>query len=584
MKTQIKTSSKIQVATMTATALILAAGFFAALGIKTSGFFSEYKLSSKSSRTFIVDETNSTRGGADSAFDGSCRSEEFGGGTCSLREAVEQANSSGSIIRKITIILPSDTISLSDTSAGDIDITTSIPISIEGSCNNGVVYSILDAASLGERIFDLAAGTNVQIKCALFKDGSDYMGGAISNIDGTLVLNECIFENNFSSREGGAVYSFAPSTSLYISNSSFNNNSSEVYGGALSAYNSSIAISDSSFKENLTNDEQGGAAYFSSPDVKIDETSFVLNSSLDYGGAISLNYDSGNLEITDSEILENTACSGNGVMIFGSDSTVSISDTLIQGNTSEDECEFGSAGGGICSVNSVLTINNSSILENGSSVGGGVSISGGNLTINNSNVSSNNATNYGGAIHIQDGTVWLNNSTLEGNTISSHDHVGDASVVGRVSPDSSIINIVNSTISNNTGGVSALSGPVYIKNTILFNNTNYLDRTVNCIGLIVSGGYNIDGDLDGSPSCGFSSTGDQSGINPMFETGLLADNGGPTQTIALSAESPARDAIPVSACVDFDEVSVSTDQRGVTRADGVFAGSNCDIGAYEYEK
>jgi len=56
---------------------------------------------------------------------------------------------------------------------------------------------------------------------------------------------------------------------------------------------------------------------------------------------------------------------------------------------------------------------------------------------------------------------------------------------------------------------------------------------------------------------------------------LLADNGGPTLTIALidAATNPALDAIPVADC------SVATDQRGVSRpqpADG-----NCDIGAFE---
>jgi hypothetical protein len=56
---------------------------------------------------------------------------------------------------------------------------------------------------------------------------------------------------------------------------------------------------------------------------------------------------------------------------------------------------------------------------------------------------------------------------------------------------------------------------------------------------------------------------------------LLADNGGPTQTIALldTDDNPAVDAIPFADC------DVDTDQRGVSRpqpADG-----NCDIGAFE---
>jgi hypothetical protein len=53
----------------------------------------------------------------------------------------------------------------------------------------------------------------------------------------------------------------------------------------------------------------------------------------------------------------------------------------------------------------------------------------------------------------------------------------------------------------------------------------------------------------------------------------LASNGGPTQTIALQATSPAFDAMPRSACP-------ATDQHPLTRSDLVSEGV-CDSGAYE---
>jgi hypothetical protein len=52
--------------------------------------------------------------------------------------------------------------------------------------------------------------------------------------------------------------------------------------------------------------------------------------------------------------------------------------------------------------------------------------------------------------------------------------------------------------------------------------------------------------------------------------GALADNGGPTQTRALSSGSPAIDAGNNSACP-------AADQRGILRPQG----GGCDIGAYE---
>lgn len=63
----------------------------------------------------------------------------------------------------------------------------------------------------------------------------------------------------------------------------------------------------------------------------------------------------------------------------------------------------------------------------------------------------------------------------------------------------------------------------------------------------------------------------QIGSAALYETGALGDNGGPTQTVALSAGSLAIDAVPVG------EPSVEVDQRGVART------ALSDSGAYEYE-
>ncbi|MEN8260894.1 MAG: choice-of-anchor Q domain-containing protein, partial [Pseudomonadota bacterium] len=54
----------------------------------------------------------------------------------------------------------------------------------------------------------------------------------------------------------------------------------------------------------------------------------------------------------------------------------------------------------------------------------------------------------------------------------------------------------------------------------------------------------------------------------------LQNNGGPTETHALVAGSPAIDAVPLANC------TLSTDQRGVARPQG----AACDIGAFELEQ
>ena len=91
---------------------------------------------------------------------------------------------------------------------------------------------------------------------------------------------------------------------------------------------------------------------------------------------------------------------------------------------------------------------------------------------------------------------------------------------------------------------------------------------VNCSatgGGIVSGGSNLDSDS----SCGLTAPGDSNGRSALL--GPLANNGGPTQTQALGAGSPAIDAV-ISGCPP-----PATDQRGVSRPQG----AACDIGAFE---
>jgi hypothetical protein len=61
--------------------------------------------------------------------------------------------------------------------------------------------------------------------------------------------------------------------------------------------------------------------------------------------------------------------------------------------------------------------------------------------------------------------------------------------------------------------------------------------------------------------------------------GLLQDNGGPTDTQALSLGSPAVDHANPAGCTDSTNTLLTVDQRGMTRPQGVA----CDVGAYELQ-
>jgi hypothetical protein len=109
------------------------------------------------------------------------------------------------------------------------------------------------------------------------------------------------------------------------------------------------------------------------------------------------------------------------------------------------------------------------------------------------------------------------------------------------------------------GGLAVTNSPLTARGTIIANSPNGGDVW----GVVTDAGYNICSD----GTAGFTATNSFNNINPLL--GPLANNGGPTQTIALESGSPAIDKIASG--------FPPTDQRGFARPQGAAA----DIGAYE---
>lgn len=117
-----------------------------------------------------------------------------------------------------------------------------------------------------------------------------------------------------------------------------------------------------------------------------------------------------------------------------------------------------------------------------------------------------------------------------------------------------------------------MTATLSIKGTLLANNGQ--NCYYNGATAVTSQGYNLWDDN----SCGFTQSTDQNNTPAQLDPKGLQNNGGPTQTVALLPTSPAVDAIPVSACTDANNQPIATDQRGITRPQGL----KCDIGAFEY--
>ena len=232
---------------------------------------------------------------------------------------------------------------------------------------------------------------------------------------------------------------------------------------------------------------------------------------------------------------------GGGGIYNGDGATLNLIESTVANNAA------GWSGGGIYSFfNTTTNITRSTISGNISNdVGGGIR-SLGNVEIVNSTISGNQATGWhGGAIFQTDGNVTITSSTIAQNI--GPDWAPSALFIGQF------------------GGTFVPT--LTLINTIITGNQWYACERLasGTEGNVVSGGHNLVQDDSCSPAASDLVVED-AGI------GGLADNGGPTQTHALLAGSPAIDAADETACP-------STDQRGVTRPQG----PGCDVGAFELE-
>jgi hypothetical protein len=278
-----------------------------------------------------------------------------------------------------------------------------------------------------------------------------------------------------------------------------------------------------------------------------------------------------NATIAEGSIFFVSLGSGGGIENQG---TLTVTNSTFSGNS----VDF--SGGGIFNEpRATLTIINSTFSSNTADLDTGGITNTGTLTVINSTFSGNIGGN-GGAIgnSALGGGLTIINSTFSGNrrVVSSSGAGGPG---GGAISNGGTLTLINSTFSGNgaedgVGGVIvSTEGSASFKSTILAASTS----GGNCSGTITDLGYNISDD----DSCGFTATGSQNNTDPLLDSAGLANNGGPTQTVALLSGSPAIDAILLASCTDQDGTPLTTDQRGFRRPDN---GEGVrDIGAYEFQ-
>jgi uncharacterized repeat protein (TIGR01451 family) len=238
--------------------------------------------------------------------------------------------------------------------------------------------------------------------------------------------------------------------------------------------------------------------------------------------------------------------------------------------------------GGAIFAYGALTVSDSEFYDDAGGGEGGAIYAAAAASVTDSTFTADVATTAGGAFATPGGgVVALVDDTFDTN-VSGNSTIGDGGAIAYVSnnPLPAGSEIVNSTIARNSA--TSGSGGIYyaqyagkIENTIVADNTaagvaSNCGSSSNAVpdetGLVA--GVDDGGNLDSDGSCFSPSvSGDEIDANPMISK--LAGNGGPTETDALVAGSPAIGEAIASACP-------TTDQRGVSRIS-----TSCDSGAYQ---
>ena len=536
-------------------------------------------------------------------------------GAGSLRDCIAGATDDGDIVT-----LPANlTINLSN---NIVEIHNSIKIVgaadgtsiIDGSAmdNNASIFYIFPTNNPGVEISGVTlqnahvnairvlSGTLLKVSGSNFNNNHSLnnCGGAIYN-EGSLFVDSSEFILNDADAGGGAICNI--SGSLNVKESLFQRNSTTVdntSGGAIYQEGGIAEIIDSKFEGNYTADNgDGGAIFIEEGLSSIVGASFESNKASHNGGAI-VNF--GLLEVRGTSLTANEAGAGGAIYEFSqtllencqvSDNMASIlggavastgnliiRNSVISGNKSLDPDNNLLYGAGIATESNTLVIENSNIINNEGSLGAGMGLCTNDALILNSTIANNKANQdfdngeaAAGGINISCGDNLIINSTLSSNQSNS--------IAGAIYNNGNLV-LNNVTISDNIadadengdgagGGIYNL-GKLTISNSILANNQD--DGTgPDCAtpdSSLLAAANNIIKDDTGCTIQG--NVAGVMNVDPLLDPAGLADNGGPTQTIALTAGSPALDGGDDGSCE-------KTDQRGVARPQG----ASCDLGAYE---
>jgi len=401
--------------------------------------------------------------------------------------------------------------------------TVSNEAELRAAVNTATSRSADDTIDLGGNTIVLSDG---EIEVSLPPEASlDFVNGTLDGGSASRILN-------FSQAIPNVGFAIASFSNITLRNGSYttsNGPAEEAGGGAIFSNGVSLILLSSSFENNtIVGAGTGGAIFVRDAAIDINNSEFLNNEA--------------NLNGEDGE----TSGGAIGSLNAGN---IDIFDSTFAGN-------IASRGGAIAPVNHIGTTNieGSTFANNQANNLGGAIWYRGRLQILASTFFDNSAGTGGGALYLQPSTA------------------NDSSVILRSTfVDNSSNTRANTIFFASGGAVNQLMGSILVDNEPSVGNESNANCELSGTASFTADSNNFSDD----ESCGSAVlVGDPS---TLFTTGSLANNGGLTETIALSGGDvnvAINNGIPAGG---VGCLAGSVDQRGEPIVD------NCDAGSYELQ-
>jgi predicted outer membrane repeat protein len=392
-------------------------------------------------------------------------------------------------------------------------------------------------------------------------------GGGIhkSGFGPTSIVNGVVLGNS-ATGDGCGLYITGSSTQIV--DTRFSDNTAGRNGAGVYLHANELNVMNSTFDTNDAGGSGGGAWFEVQLEATIDRSVFRANTAGGSGGGVWL-----------TRFVGRGATSDTGERVLAGLIEVPAPKLWIRRTTIRDNSAAASGGGALLAGPFGIRVAESTISGNMAGIAGGgfaryvtaFTSGGAELLTSNATISGNQAKGVGGGVFVQPtdtGTVGLALTTMTAN-ISDSDHLNGGA----------------------GGGIFVSRGTLHLDQTIVAANTDnsgigpdlsgflgaQLEPRFSLIGTNVGTGLvaapantpDAEGNLIGGPTT-------STRINPRLSS--LANNGGPTRTHALLADSPAINHGDPAA--QLGEAGVPTSDQRISPFIRVYGG-RIDIGAFE---